>query len=212
MVYETKTAARRQNLKEALVAAAEKRIGTGGLRGLKARDLAADAGCAVGAIYNVVDDLDDLILAVNARTLAALERALREAGGAIDSEARGEDEAIDRLVRLGLAYTDFAAANVQRWRALFDHRMPEGRDLPEWYVADQRRLFELVEQPLTMLRPGETPERRALLARSLFSAVHGIVALGLEEKLQLIPLPVLREQVTTLVEAMGRGLMQHDAA
>ena len=76
MVYETKTAARRQNLREALVAAAEKRIGTEGLRGLKARDLAAAAGCAVGAIYNVVDDLDDLILAVNALTLAALERAL----------------------------------------------------------------------------------------------------------------------------------------
>jgi AcrR family transcriptional regulator len=209
MTYETKTATRRQNLKDALVAAAEKRIGTGGLRGLKARDLAAEAGCAVGAIYNVVDDLDDLILAVNARTLVALERALREAGGAIDSAPRDEDEAIDRLVRLGLAYTDFAAANTQRWRALFDHRMPEGRDLPEWYVADQRRLFELVEQPLTMLRRDETPEARALLARSLFSAVHGIVALGLEEKLQLIPLPVLREQVTTLVEAMGRGLAQH---
>jgi AcrR family transcriptional regulator len=208
MTYETKTATRRQNLKEALVAAAEKRIGAGGLRGLKARDLAADAGCAVGAIYNVVDDLDDLILAVNARTLTALERALREAGGAIDSETRDQDEAIDRLVRLGLAYTAFAAAETQRWRALFDHRMPEGRDLPEWYVADQRRLFELVEQPLTRLRRDETAEARELLARSLFSAVHGIVALGLEEKLQLIPLPVLRVQVTTLVEAMGRGLTQ----
>jgi hypothetical protein len=40
--------------------------------------------------------------------------------------------------------------------------------------------------------------------------VHGIVVLGLEEKLQLIPLPVLREQVTFLVEAMGRGLTRHD--
>ncbi|MFL5048382.1 MAG: TetR/AcrR family transcriptional regulator [Xanthobacteraceae bacterium] len=206
MTYETKTTTRRQNLREALVAAAERTIATGGLRGLKARDLAAEAGCAVGAIYNVVADLDDLILAVNALTLAALERALTEAGGAIDSESRDEKEAIRRLVRLGLAYTDFAAANTQRWRALFDHRMAEGRDLPEWYVADQRRLFEFVEQPLTMLRPDETPEARALLARSLFSAVHGIVALGLEEKLQLIPLPVLREQVTTLVEAMGKGL------
>jgi AcrR family transcriptional regulator len=208
MTYETKTTTRRQNLREALVAAAERTIATGGLRGLKARDLAAVAGCAVGAIYNVVADLDDLILAVNALTLAVLERALTEAGGAINSESRDEKEAIRRLVRLGLAYTDFATANTQRWRALFDHRMAEGRDLPEWYVADQRRLFEFVEQPLTMLRPHETPEARALLARSLFSAVHGIVALGLEEKLQLIPLPVLREQVTTLVEAMGKGLAQ----
>lgn len=208
MVYETKTAARRQNLKEALVTAAARAIETGGLRGLKARDLAAQAGCAVGAIYNVVADLDDLVLLVNARTLAALERALTAAGGTDGSEAEKPHDAIGRLVRLGLAYTDFAAANRERWRALFDHRMPQGRDLPEWYVADQRRLFDYLEQPLKMLRTGETPERRALLARSLFSAVHGIVTLGLEEKLQLIPLPVLRQQVTTLVEAMGTGLAQ----
>ena len=50
-------------------------------------------------------------------------------------------------------------------------------------MANQTRLFVYVEEPLRMLRP-TTPERRALLARSLFSAVHGIVALGLEEKLQ----------------------------
>jgi hypothetical protein len=140
--------------------------------------------------------------------MSSLELALREAGGAIDSEARDESDAIHGLVRLALAYADFAAAETQRWRALFDHRMPHGRDIPEWYVADQRRLFDYIEQPLKTLRRDEAPEARALLARSLFSAVHGIVALGLEEKLQLIPLPVLREQVTTLVEALGRGLTQ----
>ena len=76
------------------------------------------------------------------------------------------------------------------------------------YMADQLRLFSYVEKPLQVLMPGITHERRTLLARSLFSAVHGIVVLGLEERLQLFPLPVLREQVIFLVEAMGRGLTQ----
>lgn len=208
MAYGAKTTSRREKLKEALVSAAERTIEQQGLRGIKARELASKAGCAVGAIYNVVTDLDDLIIAVNARTLAALERALTAAGGAIDSEARSTPDAIDRLVRLGLGYTDFAAANTPRWRAVFDHRMPQGRDIPDWYVADQQRLFDYVEQPLKALQPGTAPDRRALLARSLFSAVHGIVALGLEEKFQLIPLPALREQVTLMVEAMGKGLVQ----
>jgi hypothetical protein len=75
-------------------------------------------------------------------------------------------------------------------------------------MDDQLRLFSYVEQPLQVLMPATTRERRTLLARSLFSAVHGIVVLGLEEKLQLIPLPVLREQVIFLVEALGRGLTQ----
>lgn len=207
MVSETKSVERRRKLKDALIAAAERTIEREGLRGLKARELAYKVGCAVGAIYNVVTDLDDLIFAVNARTLAALEKKLIEAGGTA-SEKPGVEGALDRLVRLALAYLDFAAGNMPRWRALFDHRPLDGRAIPDGYMADQLRLFSYVEAPLDVLQPGIAPQRRALVARSLFSAVHGIVVLGLEEKLQLIPLPVLREQVTLLVTAMGKGLAQ----
>jgi len=205
MVYEPKTAGRRDKLREALTAAAERAIAAKGLTGLKARALAAEAGCAVGAIYNAVADLDELVFAVNARTLAALENLLTAEG----NEAPGScADAIGHLVRLALVYVDYAAANRPRWRALFDHHPPAGRDIPDWYMADQHRLFGYVEGSLAVLQPDTARDRRALLARSLFSAVHGIVVLGLEEKLQYIPLPVLREQLTLMVEAMGKGLAQ----
>lgn len=210
MVYESKAAERRDKLRDALIDAAEQTIATEGLRALRARDLAAQVGCAVGAIYNAVADLDELIYAVNARTLAALEQTFTAAGDA--GTVPSADSAIAQFVRLALAYTDFAAANRPRWRALFGHQPPAGREVPMSYMADQLRLFSYVEKPLQVLMPGTTRERRTLLARSLFSAVHGIVVLGLEEKLQLIPLPVLREQVIFLVEAMGRGLTQDAVA
>ncbi|HKG01011.1 MAG TPA: TetR/AcrR family transcriptional regulator, partial [Xanthobacteraceae bacterium] len=66
-----KPAQRRESLKQALVGAAERMIATQGLSGLRARALADTVGCAVGAIYNVVADLDELILLVNSRTIAA---------------------------------------------------------------------------------------------------------------------------------------------
>src|SRR6266851_4501897 len=100
------TAERRRNLKESLIVAAEQEIAAHGLAGLRARTLADRIGCAVGAIYNVVADLDE-----------------------------------------------------------------------------QMRLFGYIEGPLGELLPGISPARRALLARSLFSAVHGLITLGLEEKL-----------------------------
>lgn len=198
------TTKRREQLKAALVAAAEWEINTGGLRGLKARQLAYKVGCAVGAIYNVVSDLDDLILLVNARTLDEIEHKLVAMAG----PAHDPDEATAQLVRLALVYLDFAAEHTLRWRALFDHRLPEGRDLPDWYVRNQVRLFGYIEQPVAMLQPSASPEQRRLTARSLFSAVHGMVMLGLEEKLQRIPLPALREQVTAVVTAIGRGLRE----
>jgi AcrR family transcriptional regulator len=196
---------RREKLRDALIGAAERMIEAHGLAGLRARALALRVGCAVGAIYNVVTDLDDLVIAVNARTLQALERHLREAGAIGDSSAAA-DQVVARLTPMALAYLDFASRNIQRWRAVFDHRLAEGRELPAWYLEDQRRLFEHIEAPLRTLQPDASAEARLLMARSLFSAVHGLVLLGLEEKLQRIPLPVLREQVTLLVGALGRGL------
>jgi AcrR family transcriptional regulator len=198
--------ARRKTLRDALVAAAERTIEQDGLRGLKARPLAEAVGCAVGAIYNVVEDLDELALLVAARTLAALERELLAAASSDEGAAAGPEAAIARLVRMALAYLDFATANTQRWRALFDHRLPPGQDVPDWYRKEQQRLFDYVENLLTELQAQESRVRRALLARSLFSAVHGLVTLGLEEKLQPLPLPVLREQIRFVVTAIGRGM------
>jgi AcrR family transcriptional regulator len=200
------TAARREQLKEALTDAAARTIAEQGLSGLKARALADEAGCAVGAIYNVVADLDELILHANARTLAALEKALTAA----TTSGRGPDWAIEQLVKLALAYLEFAASHRRLWQTLFDHRLARGQAPPDWYQRDLERLFGYVEQPVAELLPDASPARRALLARSLFSAAHGLVALGLEEKLQFIPLPSLREQVTTIVTALGYGLAGGD--
>src|SRR5262245_35377265 len=90
------TEQRRARLRDALVSAAERAIARQGLGTLRARALAQEVGCAVGAIYNVVEDLDDLVLLVNARTLAALERELIAADRAREP-ADGPNAAIARL-------------------------------------------------------------------------------------------------------------------
>ena len=196
------TAERRRNLKQSLIDAAEQGISSYGLPGLRARSLADRIGCAVGAIYNVVADLDELIMLVNSRTLAALERDL------LAAKRNEGDTAVDRLCRMALAYLDFATTRRLRWRAVFDHRLPPGKAMPEWYLNDQMRLFSYVEGPVGELLPGVSPARRALIARTLFSAVHGIVTLGLEEKLQALAPEDLREQLTFAVAALARGLRE----
>ena len=202
------TSERRGALRETLIEAAEQAIALGGLTQLKARDLARAAGCALGAIYTVFPDLDTLILSVNSRTLALLDRHLTESG-VIGSHAGTVEEpeaAMRRLVALADGYLEFAAQNRYRWQALFAHRMTGGRPVPDWHRAEQMRLFSYVEEPLRALQADLVEEDRPLLARSLFSAVHGIVSLGLEEKLTNVPLPKLRRQLELLVAAMARGL------
>lgn len=201
---------RRERLRTALIDAAEAAIADNGLSALKARDLAKEAGCAVGAIYTAFPDLDALILMVNLRTLALFERAITAVpiapapeGAATPAE---RDAAVETLIRLAVAYLHFAAGNRPRWRALFQHRVTT-HALPDWYLVEQVRLFRYIEAPLRVLRPDLRDRERALLARSLFSATHGLVSLGLDEKLMVLSEPVLRGQIEIVVGALGRGLV-----
>ncbi|TGD97164.1 TetR/AcrR family transcriptional regulator [Methylobacterium nonmethylotrophicum] len=199
---------RRERLRTALIDAAERTIAAHGLSALKARDLAKEVGCALGAIYTAFPDLDALILAVNLRTLALFDRAIAEVRLAPEPEGPAtpaeREAAIDTLVRLAVAYLHFAASNPARWRALFQHRMTGA--LPDWYLVEQGRLFHAIEAPLRVLRPDLSETERALLARSLFSATHGLVSLGLDEKLMALSERVLRGQIETVVRALGKGL------
>ena len=190
-------------LRQQLIDAAERTIAEKGLAALKARDLAQEVGCAVGTIYNVFEHLDELVLCVGLRTLAMLEAAL----GAIPPLGghHSTEKAADDLVRLALAYLEFATKHTVRWRALFEHRMSEARPLPEWFVEQQHALFAQVERPLAALLPELDPDARRILARTVFSAVHGIVALGLAEKLVSLPLPDLGPQLAATVRAIAAG-------
>jgi AcrR family transcriptional regulator len=198
-----KQADRHAALRSRLIDAAERTIAERGLAALKARDLAVEAGCAIGTIYNVFENLDELVLCVGSRTLAMLDAAL----AAVRSKDPygSTEEAIADLVGLALAYLDFAARHQVRWRALFEHRLSEAHSLPDWYVGQQQVLFAQVEGPTARLLPELDHERRCILSRTLFSAVHGVVSLGLEEKLVSLPLPDLREQVAAIVRAVASG-------
>ena len=97
---------KRDDLRERLVAAATARIARSGLAGLRARDVTSDAGCALGALYTAFEDLDGLIYAVTARTLAALEHALREAVAAESASGR-------QLQRLGATRSEEHTSELQ---------------------------------------------------------------------------------------------------
>ena len=200
------TDVRRKLLQDKLIRAAEHAIAEGGLSALKARDLARQAGCAVGAIYTAFPDLDGLILAVNLRTLALFEAAIARSSDDAGTQAVTDAEtAVNDLVRLALAYLAFAQAHGPRWRALFQHRMANG-PVPDWYRTEQGRLFRYIELPLALLCPGLTGAERTLRARSLFSSTHGLVSLGLDEKLMALPPATLARELEVVVRAIGQGL------
>ncbi|MBR0828964.1 TetR/AcrR family transcriptional regulator [Bradyrhizobium manausense] len=197
----SKALERREKLRVDLILAAERMIAERGLAGLKTRDLAREIGCANGAVYNLVADVDELILRVGSRTLSRLDQALTAAEAVDDPSPQAT------LIRIAVAYCDFAASNLELWRALFEHRMERGKEVPDWAISEQMELFRHIYRPLAALFPQRSVEELSITARSLFSAVHGMVALGLEQKLIAVPQPALRREISALVRATLDGLV-----
>jgi AcrR family transcriptional regulator len=196
---ETQEKPGRDNLRHRLIDAAERGIAVQGLTGLKARQVTADAGCALGALYNAFDDLDDLILHVNARTLDRLAAAFAGA-------RRAGDSAEETMAVLAQTYVRFALDNRMLWSAVFALALPEGRSAPDWYVVRYRALIDQIADPLAKLRPDLSPDDLQLRARTLFAAVHGVVRLFLDARFLAVPQDRITPEVAALVKAMTRGL------
>lgn len=193
-----KAVAKKEDLRERLIAAAEGLIAAGGLAGLKARDVTTAADCALGGLYTAFDDLDALILRVNSRTLARLGEALANAcEGKVDPGAR--------LGALAGGYVDFALANLRLWLALFDHRLPEAVMMPDWHRAEHEVLIAQIVAPLAQLRPDLGEAARLLRAKTMFAAVHGVVHLAMQGRFVGAPRDRLKSEVEALVATLVRG-------
>ncbi|MBL4918921.1 TetR/AcrR family transcriptional regulator [Szabonella alba] len=190
----SKTDQRREELRERLIGIAEARIAAQGLASVKVRDLAREAGCAVGAIYNVFTDLNGLVMAVNGRTFRKLGSHVSETVA-----ERPQDRAQDQLITMSLAYLHFAQGNHNLWRALFDLDMSTDMDVPQWYLAELGALFALIAAPIARIFPDWPGDRVDLMTRTLFSSVHGIVLLGLQKRISGVPLDRIEAMIAALL-------------
>jgi AcrR family transcriptional regulator len=192
-----KVAERKAALKEKLVQLAEAKIAEGGLAALKARDLAKEAGCAVGAIYTHFDDLNALILAVNGRTFERLGKAVAASVMGFEGGPR------EKLITMSQAYLDFASAQPRLWRALFEVEMSTEGEVPQWYLDALEALFAHIAEPVARLFPEMDERERALMVRGLFSSVHGIVWLGLEKRISGVPKDRIRTMIAQVLSQVG---------
>ncbi|QAU50402.1 TetR/AcrR family transcriptional regulator [Bradyrhizobium guangzhouense] len=172
-------------------------IASKGLRSLKVRDVADAAGCSVGSVYNEFGDFDGVILTVNRETVQALTAQLR----AVPAE-----DPVRQLYGLAETYLDFFAENANLLRSLFEHRMEDDRPYPDDILQMVMDAFALMHPPLVRVLPDADDVKIALLSRTLFSAVHGIISLGLEERMVAVPPQMLRQQVTQFLDAHLLGL------
>ena len=186
------TTERRAELRKKLVDLARCEIAAGGAKAIKARALSQAAGCSVGAIYTVFEDLGELVLEVNADTFQAL-------GAKVLSSLNPEQSPLDQMISMSMAYMDFANENPMLWRTLFEAEASIGSDVPDWYIKALDGLMAMIDQPVAAIFGEKDPNTIRLQTKALFSAIHGIVLLGVEDRLSSVGRENMRDMIPFLL-------------
>lgn len=168
---------------------------------LSLRALAREVGCAPSTLLKLYGSFGNLLQHVNVETLGRLKLA-------IEGLAAASPE--PRLKGLATAYWQFAQQDRHRWQLLFDYPLAEEGELDQRQSDMIEALFVRVEATLKEYQPalGEAEARR--LARTLWGSVHGLVQLGLNQRLgywqdQQLEVGELLDQLLTTILA---GLRQ----
>lgn len=146
-----------------------------GLGKLSAREIAREIGYAPGTLYNMFENLDEIILHVEGLVLADLDQHLEaRTGQAIGAEG---------VRAFARAYIEFARANPLLWSLIDEYPLEAGAELPTWYVeritAPIRRLEASLAPLLTQSDPAVVRQSTA----AVWSFVHGWATHTISRKL-----------------------------
>jgi AcrR family transcriptional regulator len=188
-----------EEIKEMVLNAAESIVVEGGGAALTMRKIAMEIGYTVGSIYMVFDNMSDLILHINARTLDGIAAELEQAPDC-DTE-----QWLDQVAKLYLRY---ATINFNRWSLIFEHNLPKGAKVPEWYQVKIERVFRKFETQFAKLASGRTDAENKQAARALWGGIHGISMLALSGKLDIVGVEDVEKSLELLVRNFISGWMQ----
>ena len=190
--------------RQAILDAARKLFVDDGIEATTMRAIAAKIGYTPTAIYHHFADKDALIVELCLADFRALGQAMHKIG-------RIEDP-IERLRRMGLAYTDFALDNESQYRFMFMTPLEHPR-LDAAGIAIKspdedayQFLLQTVQEGIAQgcYRPelNDAPE----LAQMFWGAIHGVVSLWFTHcNDPKIVLRDPRETVRTLCDSLIRG-------
>ena len=187
----------RTELKGLVLDTATQIVAQEGLNALTARKIASEIGYSPGSIYNVVEDLDELIGLVNEGTmrrlnadLAAIEmtgNALADAGQVLD------------------VYIKFRNDHSGLWEANLNHAVRKDVQQPAGYIEQTEVSFEIAARAIGPAFDGDAAKVQ-LAVRVLWASLQGIFSVSNSATVFQDGTDSQRQMADNLVETYLRGV------
>ncbi|AMF93963.1 WHG domain-containing protein [Vibrio fluvialis] len=149
-------------------------LGSHSYHELSLRKIATMIGYVPSTLVNVFGNYNLLLLHVVAQTLDELSSEAK----AVVSQCKDPEQA---LYQLAYCYHDFAQKNPYRWQLIFEHNM-NGEVLPEWQAERIDTMTSMLEGLLKVIAPQRSDSEILRTSRVLWSGVHGITLLSVDDK------------------------------
>ncbi|QXC58471.1 WHG domain-containing protein [Vibrio mimicus] len=141
---------------------------------LSLRKVATMIGYVPSTLVNVFGNYNLLLLHVVAQTLDELALEAKRA-------LKSTPDPKDALYQLAYCYHNFAKRNPYRWQLIFEHNM-NGEALPEWQSQRIDNMTSMLEDLLKVIAPLRSEQEVLQASRVLWSGVHGITILSVDDK------------------------------
>ena len=141
---------------------------------LSLRKIANMIGYVPSTLVNVFGNYNLLLLHAVAQTLDELSAEARD----VVEKCNDPKTA---LYELAYCYHDFAQKYPHRWQLIFAHNM-NGDTLPQWQSERIDNMTGMLEGLLRVIAPQRTEAENLQASRVLWSGVHGITLLSVDDK------------------------------
>ncbi len=167
-----------EELRELILNASTELISEGGLASLSAREIARRINYSPGTLYNVFENLDDLVLTIEGRLIDGLALEL--------DKVPLQSAPMEQALAMGRAYLNYTSKQPKLWNLLFEHHLPAGREVPLWYQQKLDAVMQRVEAVVAPMMPHSKPDDITRSAHVLWAGVHGITSLATADKLAIV--------------------------
>lgn len=168
-----------------------------GMGSVSARKIAAEINYTVGTLYLVFENLDDLILHINLRTINLMHEHMKNCLNSGLSP-------VEQLKQMAVTYVSFAQQNENRWRLVYEHASAIRSAVYDEYIRVSKAMLKQVEVELEKLQQVSQSQLEKQ-TRALWGGVHGICMLSLSDKLHHGDVPI-HDMTDLLIDQFVYGL------
>ncbi len=187
-----------EELRQLILDAARSIVERDGLVGLSAREVARLIGYSAGTLYNIFENLDDVLLTLQSELLVEFVERLKT--------VKRDSNPYKRVDALARCYVDFALEKRRLWNLLCVHPLPKGKTLPPAFDEAIAFLTTTLSEALEPILPQMSPIEARQRARTLWAGIHGITLVAVGEKVPAMTGDTAQDYVAILTKTFLDGM------